>query len=201
MKKLLTVVAFSSWMFASLLVAAPSVGEAAPDLSLVGSDGETYSLSDFRGKHVVLEWLNHDCPFVRKFYSVGKMQAWQKEVTEAGDIWLVINSSAPGEQGHLTAEAANAVSKEKKAAHTALLLDHDGVVGKAYDAKVTPHMYVINADGILVYNGAIDSIRSANAADIDKAEPYVINALDASRNGEPVNPAVTRPYGCGIKYK
>ncbi len=201
MKKIISTLIFSGVLFSTSLLAAPEIGKAAPEFTLKDSNGETHNLSDFRGKHVILEWLNHDCPFVKKFYGSGTMQKLQKEMVEAGAVWLVINSSAPGDQGHLTAEAANEISKEKKAAHTALLLDHDGKVGKAYDAKVTPHMYVIDPEGVLIYNGAIDSIRSANAADIEKAENYVLAAYNASKEGRPVERAVTQAYGCGIKYR
>jgi peroxiredoxin len=198
--KIKAILALGSFFAASVVFAAPEVGQPAPDFTLTDSNGETHSLADFRGKHVVLEWLNHDCPFVRKFYGPGQMQAWQKEVTDAGDVWLVINSSAVGKQGHLTPAAANEISQSKNAAHTALLLDHDGQVGRAFGARVTPHMYVINAEGVLVYNGAIDSISSANSADIEKAEPHAMAAWNASREGIPVERAVTRAYGCGIKY-
>jgi hypothetical protein len=198
--KITKLLAFSSLFFASAVIAAPEVGKPAPEFTLTDSNGETHNLADFRGQHVVLEWLNHDCPFVRKFYGAGQMQAWQKEVTDAGDVWLVINSSAVGKQGHLTPAAANEVSQSKNAAHTALLLDHDGNVGRAFGARVTPHMYVINPEGVLIYNGAIDSIPSANPADIEKAEAYVMTAWNASREGRPVEKAVTRAYGCGVKY-
>lgn len=202
MKKITAIafLVFTSCFFAGVAFAAPQVGEPAPDFTLIDSNGQTRELSEFRGKHVVLEWLNHGCPFVTKFYASGKMQALQKEVTEAGDVWLVINTSAPGKQGHLTAEEANEVSKEKGAHQTALLLDHDGKVGRLYEAKTTPQMFVINPEGTLVYNGAMDSIPSTNIADLEKAENYVMAALEASRAGKPVSPAVTRPYGCDVKY-
>lgn len=195
------VLAIAGWLaLASVLSAAPEIGEKAPEFTLTDAEGETHNLADYRGKHVVLEWLNHDCPFVQKYYSSGRMQALQKQYTEEDVIWLVINTSAPGTQGHLSAEDAQRISREKKAAHTALLLDHDGKVGRAYDAKVTPHMFVINSEGILVYNGAIDSIKSADVADLDRAENFVVSALSASMEGEPVERAVTQPYGCAIKY-
>lgn len=183
------------------LAAAPAIGERAPAFTLKDSNGKEHSLSDFKGKFVVLEWLNHDCPFVRKFYDGGDMQGLQEKYTGKGVVWLVINSSAPGEQGHLTPEAANRISAEKKAKHTALLLDHDGKVGRAYDARVTPHMFVINPEGILIYNGAIDSIRSARRADIPNAENYVVSALTSAMKGEPVATPLTRPYGCSVKYR
>lgn len=200
MSKLTAAFVLGGILFRSALFAAPEIGEPAPEFTLKDSNGETHALADYRGKHVILEWINHECPFVQKFYGSGTMQALQKELTGDGVVWLVINSSAPGSQGHLTAETANAISKEKKAAHTAILLDHDFTVAKAYEAKVTPHMYVINPDGVLVYNGAIDSIRSANVTDIEKAENYVLAAFNASKEGKPIEQAVTRPYGCAIKY-
>lgn len=200
MNKITSVFAFGLFFIANLVFAAPEVGQPAPEFTVTDANGETHNLADFRGKHVVLEWLNHECPFVKKFYGAGQMQAWQKEVTAAGDIWLAINTSPPGAQGHLTPEAANAFVEKENAAPTAVLLDHDGTVGRAYEAKVTPHMYVINPDGILVYNGAIDSIPSTKQDDIAQAEAYLMVALAASRAGQPVEKAVTKPYGCGIKY-
>ncbi len=199
MKTIITI--FLTGLFALVsLSAAPAIGEKAPAFTLKDYHGETHSLSDFEGKFVVLEWLNHDCPFVVKFYQGGHMQDLQKKYTEKDVVWLVINSSAPGKQGHLTPDAAKKISAEKKAQHTALLLDHDGKVGRAYDARVTPHMYVINPEGKLIYNGAIDSIRSARAADIPRAENYVVAALDAAMNGGEVATPVSRPYGCSVKY-
>lgn len=185
---------------APFLAADPEIGKPAPDFNVNGACGNTFSLSDFEGKYVVLEWLNHECPFVVKFYNAGEMQRLQREHTENGGAWLVVNTSAPGKQGHLTAEQAQEVSEEKNAAHTALLLDHDGTMGRAYGARVTPHMYVIDPDGNLIYNGAIDSIRSANSDDIERAENYVLAAIEASKNGEEVANPVTRAYGCTVKY-
>ena len=199
MKTIITL--FLTGLFALVsLSAAPAIGEKAPSFELKDYHGKSHSLADFEGKFVVLEWLNHDCPFVRKFYDGGHMQALQKKYTEKGVVWLVINSSAPGQQGHLTPGSAKKISAEKKAKHTALLLDPDGKVGRAFDARVTPHMFVINPEGKLIYNGAIDSIRSARAADIPRAENYVVSALEAAMNGKEVANPVTRPYGCSVKY-
>lgn len=184
----------------AMLWAAPEVGKEAPEFTVKGADGEEYSLSDYRGKHVVLEWVNFDCPFVGKFYGSGTMQALQKEFTDEGVVWLSINSSSPGSQGHMTPETARTLAKEKNAAHTALLLDSEFEVAKAYEAKATPHMYVIDPEGILIYQGAIDSIPTADVADIEKAENYVRAAYEASKEGKPVEKSVTRSYGCGIKY-
>lgn len=181
-------------------VQAATVGEAAPDFRATGSDGKEYQLSDLKGQIVVLEWLNHGCPFVQKFYGADAMQAMQQKYTGEGVIWLSVISSAPGLQGHMTAEEANATRETKGAHPTAILIDEAGELGRLYDAKVTPHFFIIDADGVLVYNGAIDSIRSPNAADIEKAENYVAAALDALLAGEPVATAQTTPYGCTVKY-
>lgn len=180
--------------------AAPTIGESAPDFTLTDTHGNSHSLSDYAGQIVVLEWINHECPFVRKHYESGNMQRLQAEITADGGAWLVINSSAPGLQGHTDAETANALIEQTGSRETARLLDHDGVVGRLYDAKVTPHMYVIDTDGILVYNGAIDSNPSADPATIEGATNYVREAVNALRAGEPVEVATTRPYGCTVKY-
>jgi peroxiredoxin len=162
--------------------------------------GNEHSLSDFRGQYVVLEWVNHGCPFVKKFYDVGEMQRLQEEYTSQGVIWLAICSSRSGAQGYYSPEEAARISEEKGAKHTAYLSDAPGDVGRLYGAQVTPHMYVINPAGMLIYRGAIDSIRSANSADIERAENYVVAALTQAMAGEEVATPVTRPYGCGVKY-
>jgi glutathione peroxidase-family protein len=179
---------------------AATVGESAPAFSLIDSHGQTHSLSDFRGKTVVLEWTNAECPFVKKHYDSGNMQKQQAGAVADGVIWLTINSGAPGKQGHVSSEQANAIQKNWKAASTAYLIDADGKVGRAYDAKTTPHMYVIDADGVLRYNGAIDSIASADKGDLAKAVQFVPSALAAVADGEAPDPALTRPYGCSVKY-
>ncbi len=176
-------------------------GAEAPDFSLRCLQGNEHTLRQFRGRWVVLEWTNYDCPFVRKFYSGGHMQRWQREVGGREDsVWLTICSSAPGQQGHFDAETWARRNTEWNVAPTALLLDPDGRVGRAYGATHTPHMYVIDPEGTLVYMGAIDSIRSANPADIERAENYVLRALENARAGRPVEPAQTRAYGCTVKY-
>ena len=180
--------------------AAADVGAAAPDFSLPDSNGETRSLSDFGGQYVVLEWTNDGCPFVRKHYGSGNMQSLQKEYTAKDVAWLSIISSAPGEQGHVSGAEANALTAERDAAPTAVLLDPSGDVGREYDAKTTPHMYIIDPKGTLIYAGGIDSIPSANPQDIEKAMPYVKLALDEAMAGKPVSQAQTRPYGCSVKY-
>ncbi|MCH9827827.1 MAG: thioredoxin family protein [Gammaproteobacteria bacterium] len=180
--------------------AAADVGAAAPDFSLPDSNGETRSLSDFGGQYVVLEWTNDGCPFVRKHYGSGNMQSLQKEYTAKDVAWLSIISSAPGEQGHVSGAEANALTAERDAAPTAVLLDPSGDVGREYGAKTTPHMYIIDPKGTLIYAGGIDSIPSANPQDIEKATPYVKLALDEAMAGKPVSQAQTRPYGCSVKY-
>jgi peroxiredoxin len=179
---------------------AAQVGQPAPSFTLTDTHGKSHSLSDFKGKTVVLEWINHQCPFVVKHYSGGAMQALQKEYTAKGVVWLSICSSAPGKQGHMSPDAWNKTTAEKGAAPTAVLLDEDGKVGKAYQAKTTPHMFIINPEGILVYAGAIDSIKSTKAEDVPKATNYVKAALDEILAGKPVTTASTEAYGCSVKY-
>jgi peroxiredoxin len=175
-------------------------GEAAPEFTLTDSKGTSHKLSDFRGKFVVLEWLNHECPFVKKHYSSGNMQKLQQEYTAKGVVWLSIISSAPGKQGHRTGPQAEADTKDKNAAPTAVLLDPSGEVGKKYDAKTTPEMFVLDKEGKILYAGAIDSIKSTDSADIAKAENHVRQALDAALAGQPVPKPKTTPYGCSVKY-
>jgi len=176
-------------------------GNPAPEFTLTDTNGKSHNLSDFKGKYVVLEWINHGCPFVVKHYSEGNMQALQKEFTGKDVVWLSICSSAEGKQGNMSNEEWNAVTTEKGAAPTAVLIDADGVVGKLYDARTTPHMYVINPEGNLIYQGAIDDKRSTDASDIASSENYVRSALKQAAAGEPVAKAQTQPYGCGVKYK
>lgn len=182
------------------LAAKPEVGSAAPGFTLTDTHGVSHSLSDFEGKYVVLEWTNHQCPFVVKHYKEGHMQDLQAKWTDKGVVWLNVVSSAPGKQGYVTAEQANELMEANDFKSTAMLLDPEGTVGKAYDAKTTPHMYVIDPEGTLIYMGAIDSIRSADPDDIAKADNYVVMALEADMAGEEVAAAVTRPYGCSVKY-
>jgi peroxiredoxin len=187
--------------FLSPLHAADAViGQAAPGFMLVDSNGKKQSLSDYKGKVVVLEWTNFDCPFVHKWYGSGNMQKVQADAVSKGVVWLSINSSAPGNQGFFEGpDLTNRIAKEGSKA-TAYLLDPKGTVGKSYGAKTTPNMFVINKDGVLVYEGAIDSIKSADAEDIAKSENYVKAAVDATLAGKPVATPKTEPYGCGIKY-
>jgi peroxiredoxin len=185
---------------ASSTFAAVKVGEAAPNFTLTGADGKSYSLKDFAGKKVVLEWHNPQCPFVKKFYSVGEMQRLQVDAKAGEVVWLSINSGAQGKQGHLDAAGANAMLSDAKASPAAYLLDANGEVGKSYGAKTTPHMYVIDPAGKIAYMGAIDSNPSADSADIKGATNYVVAAIDAVRAGQPVAKASTQPYGCSVKY-
>jgi peroxiredoxin len=189
--------AVSAPLFAS--ETAPAVKKA-PDFTLTSAAGKTHSLSEFKGKYVVLEWWNYQCPLVKKHYDSGNMQKLQKEMKEKGVVWLSINSSAPGKQGHVAGEYATQVMKTKEAAPAAVLLDHDGKVGRAFEAKVTPHMFLISPNQEIIYNGAIDSIPSSNKADIEKAENYLVRAYNEASAGKPVSKSVTQPYGCSVKY-
>lgn len=175
-------------------------GSKVPDMQVVDSNGTTHNLSDFAGKNVVLEWTNEGCPYVKKHYGAGNMQALQKEATEDGAVWLSVISSAPGKQGYATGEQANAIVAKYNAVPTAVILDETGVKGKAFSARTTPHMYIIDADQTLVYQGAIDSNRSANPDTIPGATNYVREALAAIKAGTPILEAETAPYGCSVKY-
>lgn len=183
------------------LAAAPKVGSPAPGFSLVDSEGKDHALTDFKGKFVVLEWVNYDCPFVRKHYRSGNMQNLQKEYTGKGVVWLSICSSAPGKQGYFESGDLNDRIKEEKARPSAYLIDAEGTVGKLYEAKTTPHMFVINPEGTLVYAGAIDDIASTDTDDLPGATNYVKAALDAAQAGKPVATRSTKSYGCSVKYR
>jgi peroxiredoxin len=176
------------------------VGDPAPAFSLVDTNGREHALGDFKGKIVVLEWFNHDCPFVKKHYDSGNMSGLQSRYTGKDVVWLSINSSAPGKQGNYPPEKANELSSEKKSAATYVLLDPEGTVGRLYGAKTTPHMYVIDGAGVLRYEGAIDSVSSTDKDDIAGATNYVAAAVDALKGGKPVDPSVTQAYGCAVKY-
>jgi peroxiredoxin len=202
MKKLYSalVLLAASVALAPLSRAEVQVGSTAPDFSLTDTQGRTHRLSEYRGKVVVLEWYNPDCPFVGKHYRSGNMQRLQKEYTAKGVVWLTVDSSAPGEQGNYPADTLNQISNKFGAARTALLLDPDGKVGHLYDAKTTPDMYIIDSKGSLVYRGAIDDKSNTNEADIKTATNYVKQALDAVLASKPVPVSATRPYGCTVKY-
>jgi peroxiredoxin len=199
-KLLLTAV---TTLAAGVLYAAdvPPVGSAAPDFSAPDTTGKTQSLSEYKGKYVVLEWFNPECPFVKKHYGSDNMQKLQAEYTGKGVVWLTIDSNAPGTEGNITAEQAKKIMDSWKTKQTALLLDPESKVAKLYGAKNTPNMVIINPEGKIVYEGAIDSKASPNPADIPSSTNYVKSALDESLAGKPVSNAQTKPYGCSVKYK
>lgn len=176
------------------------VGAPAPNFTLPATTGKTFTLDAFKGKFVVLEWTNNGCPYVRKHYGSGNMQALQKWATEKGVIWLSIVSSAEGKQGYVTAEEGQALVKSQGINSTAYLLDPQGRVGRLYGAKSTPHMFVIDPKGTVIYNGAIDDTPTARPADIKTAKNYVRAALEEALSGKPVSIATSQPYGCSMKY-
>ncbi len=176
------------------------VGEPAPVFTATNSKGSSVALSQYRGKTVVLEWTNAECPYTHKHYAAGNMQSLQALAQRQGVVWLSVISSAPGKQGYVNGPAADALTQSRGAAPTAVLLDPAGAVGRLYGAKTTPHMFVIDKNGILQYMGGIDSLATADASDIPHAEPYLKEAMLAVAQGNPVAHPVTRPYGCSIKY-
>lgn len=190
--------------FASLLLPATaqaaSVGQAAPDFTLMDTAGKPIKLSQFKGKPVVLEWNNPGCPFVKKHYQ-GNMQALQKEVVAQGGVWLAINSTRDDSGDYLAPAQLGRWMTEQKASPTATLMDEDGKVGQAYAARVTPHMYIVSAQGVLVYAGGIDSIASARVDDIPQATNHVRQAMAEIKAGKPVSVATSRAYGCSVKYQ
>ena len=190
--------------FAGLLLPATAqaatVGQAAPDFTLMDTAGQPVKLSQFKGKPVVLEWNNPGCPFVKKHYQ-GNMQALQKEVAAQGGVWLAINSTRDDSGDYLAPAQLGRWMTEQKASPTATLMDEDGKVGQAYAARVTPHMYIVSAQGVLVYAGGIDSIASARVDDIPKATNYVRQAMAEIKAGKPVSVATSRAYGCSVKYQ
>ena len=197
----LPLLGFLAFAMASTVSAAPEVGKTAPDFNVLNINGDTVTLSELQGKTVVLEWTNHECPFVLKHYESGNMQALQKEAVNDGVVWVSVISSGEGKQGYVNAEKANALSVERGASPTHILLDPAGDLGHLYSAKTTPHMFVIAADGKLAYMGGIDSIASADKADIATADNYVRAALGEMKSGKAVSTPSTRPYGCSVKYK
>ena len=176
------------------------VGQPAPAFTATDSSGQSHSLSAYKGKWVVLEWTNHGCPFVQKHYGSGNMQKLQQAYTQKGVVWLSLISSAPGKQGYLDGAQANALNKQRGAHPSAVLLDPTGQVGRAYGAKTTPHMFIVDPQGTLVYAGGIDDTPSADPADIPKSRNFVSAALDAVLAGKPVATATSTPYGCSVKY-
>ena len=176
------------------------IGSPAPGFALTDSTGRSVALADFKGKTVVLEWTNHDCPYVRKHYGGNAMQALQKKWTGQGVVWLTVISSMPGSQGYVTAEQANKLTADRNAAPSAVLFDSKGAVGRSYGAQVTPHMYVITGDGTLVYMGGIDDKATTRLEDLKTAKNFVDLALGEVAQGKPVSVTTSRAYGCTIKY-
>lgn len=191
----------SAALIVSVTASAAKIEEAAPEFTLQNSMGETVSLDNYKGKYVILEWTNHQCPYVVKHYGSDNMQSMQRQYGEDDVVWLTIISSAPGKQGHVSADKANELTTSREAAPKHVLFDPDGTVGKMYKAKTTPHMYIIDPEGDLRYAGAIDSIKSANPKDIPKAVNYVEEGMKALMAGNSPAKTLTPPYGCSIKYK
>ena len=199
--RILTAAALLVVLNTGLVAATAEVGHAAPDFTLTAIDGSKHALSDFKGKTVVLEWVNPECPFVQKHYDQsGNIPKLQKSATADGIVWLSINSAAPGKEGDYDVAAAKAWQTQIHSAASAYFRDQDGKVGKLYDARTTPHIFVINPQGQLVYAGGIDSIRSTRVEDIATATPYVTNALSDVKAGKPVRKSTSQPYGCAVKY-
>lgn len=186
--------------FATAAEASPKVGAPAPAFEATDSNGKTHKLSDFKGKTVVLEWTNHSCPYVVKHYDGANMQAVQADATGQGVVWLSVISSAPGKQGNVDRATANTLTKDRNAKPTAVLLDPEGTLGKLYDARTTPHMFVIDGAGVLRYQGAIDDKPSTAPASLQGATNYVRQALTDIKAGKPVAVSETEPYGCSVKY-
>jgi peroxiredoxin len=186
-------------LVASLAIAA-RIGAPAPDFTATDTHGAPHHLADYRGKFVVLEWHNRECPYTHKHYASGNMQNLQKQWTGRGVVWFTVISSAPGTQGYLTADQENAYVEQVHASPTAVLLDASGDAGRLYGAKTTPHMFIINPDGVLIYDGAIDDRPTTDASDISGAKNYVSAALEEAMAGKPVSDPETRPYGCSVKY-
>ncbi len=185
---------------ASGAMANAELNKPAPAFAAVGADGKPLKLDAYKGKTVVLEWTNHECPFVKKHYESGNIPSLQKDAADKGIVWLQVVSSAPGKQGHVDGATAQKLNGSRKAAPAGTVLDADGKIGKLYGAQTTPHIFIVKADGTLAYKGGIDSIASADKADLPKAENYVASALKAIAAGTAVEKASTKPYGCSVKY-
>jgi hypothetical protein len=196
----LTLSLFAALAIAAPAAAAPVVGQPAPAFTAVDGEGRTRSLAEFKGKTVVLEWTNGGCPYVQKHYGSGAMQGLQKSATKDGVVWLTLVSSAPGKQGYVAPAAAKGWKSETGAGSTALLLDPAGTVGKTYDARTTPHMYVVDRSGKLVYMGGIDDKPTAEPSSLKGAKNYVAAALAEVKAGRAVATPVSKPYGCSVKY-
>ena len=189
-----------SLAFSPVVNAKPEVGKPAPEFTGIDSKGKSVKLSDLRGKTVVLEWTNHDCPYVRKHYGAGNMQKLQADAAKDGVIWLSVISSASGSEGHVSPAEADKLTASRNAAPAHVLIDEKSKIARAYEARTTPHMYVIDGQGKLVFMGGIDNKPNTNKADIPTSKNYVRAALDAVKAGRPVETTVARPYGCSIKY-
>ncbi|TAH36120.1 MAG: thioredoxin family protein [Alphaproteobacteria bacterium] len=200
-QKFLSIAVFLAFAaFAPIAFAAPIIGNPAPDFAATDSNGKTVNLSDFKGRNVVLEWTNNECPFVRKHYESGNMQSLQKKYTAQDVVWLSIVSSAPGKQGHVDGATANKLTVSRGASPTAVLLDESGKIGKLYGAKTTPHMFIVDKTGKLAYAGAIDDINSTDIADVKKARNYIDMAFADINANRTVALSSTKPYGCSVKY-
>ena len=184
----------------ALSASAVKVGDQAPDFTGTDSHGQTHKLSDYRGKFMVLEWHNNGCPFTKKHYESGNMQKLQQEWTSKGVVWLTVISSSPGSQGYVTADQENEYLQKMHAVPTAAILDPKGDIGHLYGAKTTPHMFVINPQGQIIYSGAIDDKATTDLSDVNGANNYVSDALQEAMSGKAVAVATTRPYGCSVKY-
>jgi hypothetical protein len=195
-----------SFAFAAALIAAapvlaePQIGQPAPNFKVTDANGRAVTLADYRGKTVVLEWNNPECPFVKKHYESGNMQKTQAAAAASGVVWLTINSSAEGNQGYMTPAQAKTITAAQNSRRTAYLLDPKGVLGRGYGAKTTPHMYIVDSRGTLVYAGGIDDKPTRDQADIATARNHVLAALGELKAGKPVSVPTSRPYGCSVKY-
>ena len=199
-KKINAALFFFILMTINSLAQEAAIEKEAPDFSLTDSYGKVHALSEYKGSYVVLEWVNFECPFVKKHYNSGHMQMLQKKYTDKGVVWLTICSSAKGKQGNFSNDEINKRSKDHNASFTAYLIDDSGKVGKLFGAKTTPHMFIINPEGILIYAGGIDDKASTDLADIKTANNYVDEALTAAMNGKDFEHHVTKSYGCSVKY-
>jgi peroxiredoxin len=201
MKTMIVSAVAAAFLFAGVCAQAEvKTNGVAPDFTLTDTFGQQHSLSSYKGKYVVLEWVNYECPFVKKHYQSGNMQSLQAKLTGEDVVWLSINSSAEGKQGFYAPEAINEIIDNSQAKPTAYLLDTSGDVGRLYGAKTTPHMYIIDPQGVLIYQGAIDDKPTFDQADIAKAKNYVLDAVTAARAGNSIADATTTPYGCSVKY-
>lgn len=194
------IILLASMFVSAIAFAEPKLNEPAPAFTAKGADGKEYKLSDFKGKTVVLEWYNKDCPYVRKHYNSKNMQKLQEQAAKEGTVWLTIASSAAGKEGHLDASAANKAYKDSGMASKALILDDKAAMATAYMAKTTPHMFVINKEGKLAYQGAIDDKPSASEKTLEGADNYVKRALASLAKDQKPDPGSTTPYGCSVKY-